>query len=301
MSTKIIPALAIASIMFATSCSSDDVTAPAEETIITFATQIPETFSSRAEASYTFGDGTTATKLQYAVYLVNKDNSWTNISTLNGTSTIINKEANVQIRLAKGTQYKVVFWASAQNNPYTFNIANKVVSVDYSDCKTNDENLDAFYAVEDVDLRTATPENQLVVMTRPFAQLNIGASDIDQYQTISGQTISTAAITIPAYTQFSFETENVVGSMQTIAFNGGTLPTDQTFPISGSKYLTMSYLFADKNGNNVDITLDYGNTTNTLTFNSIPLKPNYRTNITGSLLTSEGSFDIQLSAGFNAD
>lgn len=301
MSTKIISALAIASIMFATSCSSDDVTAPAEETIITFATQIPETFSSRAEASYTFGDGTTATKLQYAVYLVNKDNSWTNISTLNGTSTIINKEANVQIRLAKGTQYKVVFWASAQNNPYTFNIANKVVSVDYSDCKTNDENLDAFYAVEDVDLRTATPENQLVVMTRPFAQLNIGASDIDQYQTISGQTISTAAITIPAYTQFSFETENVVGSMQTIAFNGGTLPTDQTFPISGSKYLTMSYLFADKNGNNVDITLDYGNTTNTLTFNSIPLKPNYRTNITGSMLTSEGSFDIQLSAGFNAD
>lgn len=301
MSTKIISVLAIASIMFATSCSSDDVTAPAEETIITFATQIPETFSSRAEASYTFGDGTTATKLQYAVYLVNKDNSWTNISTLNGTSTIINKEANVQIRLAKGTQYKVVFWASAQNNPYTFNIANKVVSVDYSDCKTNDENLDAFYAVEDVDLRTATPENQLVVMTRPFAQLNIGASDIDQYQTISGQTISTAAITIPAYTQFSFETENVVGSMQTIAFNGGTLPTDQTFPISGSKYLTMSYLFADKNGNNVDITLDYGNTTNTLTFNSIPLKPNYRTNITGSLLTSEGSFDIQLSAGFNAD
>ncbi len=301
MSTKIISVLAIASIMFATSCSSDDVTAPAEETIITFATQIPETFSSRAEASYTFGDGTTATKLQYAVYLVNKDNSWTNISTLNGTSTIINKEANVQIRLAKGTQYKVVFWASAQNNPYTFNIANKVVSVDYSDCKTNDENLDAFYAVEDVDLRTATPENQLVVMTRPFAQLNIGASDIDQYQTISGQTISTAAITIPAYTQFSFETENVVGSMQTIAFNGGTLPTDQTLPISGSKYLTMSYLFADKNGNNVDITLDYGNTTNTLTFNSIPLKPNYRTNITGSLLTSEGSFDIQLSAGFNAD
>lgn len=301
MSTKIISVLAIASIMFATSCSSDDVTAPAEETIITFATQIPETFSSRAEASYTFGDGTTATKLQYAVYLVNKDNSWTNISTLNGTSTIINKEANVQIRLAKGTQYKVVFWASAQNNPYTFNIANKVVSVDYSDCKTNDENLDAFYAVEDVDLRTATPENQLVVMTRPFAQLNIGASDIDQYQTISGQTISTAAITIPAYTQFSFVTENVVGSMQTIAFNGGTLPTDQTFPISGSKYLTMSYLFADKNGNNVDITLDYGNTTNTLTFNSIPLKPNYRTNITGSLLTSEGSFDIQLSAGFNAD
>lgn len=301
MSTKIISALAIASIIFATSCSSDDVTAPAEETIITFATHIPETFSSRAEASYTFGDGTTATKLQYAVYSVNKDNSWTNISTLNGTSTIIDKEANVQISLAKGIQYKVVFWASAQNNPYTFNAANKVVSVDYRDCKTNDENLDAFYAVEDVDLRTATPENQNVIMTRPFAQLNIGASDIEQYQTISGQTISTAAITIPAYTQFSFETENVVGSMQTIAFNGGTLPTEQTFPISGSKYLTMSYLFADKNGHNIDITLDYGNTANKLTFNSVPLKPNYRTNISGSLLTSEGCFDIQLSAGFNAD
>lgn len=297
MSTKFFSAFAIATMMLATSCSSEDITAPAEETTITFATQIPEAFGSRAEASFAFGDGTTATKLQYAVYLVKEDNSWSDISALNGISTLIDKEANVQIRLAKGTQYKVVFWASAQNNPYTFDAANKVVSVNYSDCKTNDENLDAFYAVEDVDLRTATPENQSVVMIRPFAQLNIGASDIDKYEVLSGQTISTAAITVQAYTKFSFETEKVVGEMQTIAFGGGNLPTEQTFPVAGNSYLTMNYLFADEDGHNVDITLDYGNTEDKPTFTNIPLKPNYRTNISGSLLTTEGSFDVKIDAG----
>jgi hypothetical protein len=63
--------------------------------------------------------------------------------------------------------------------PYTVTfadeIANAKMEVNYTGIKSNDETLDAFYAVKQFTVNGAQTET--VELRRPFAQLNIGTND----------------------------------------------------------------------------------------------------------------------------
>lgn len=308
MSSKIITALALASMMFATSCSSDEVTPPtsSEETTVTFTAQLPEVIGSRAETSNYFGDGKKASRLQYAVYRIDDENgteTWTHIPSLDGETTISTTlgTADVTLKFAKMINYKVVFWASAPNSPYTFVSENICISLTDNDIesKANDDTYDAFYAVENVSILPGSNTNENVTLKRPFAQLNIGTQDFDDYQTLSGKTITNVEIKLPSYSIFSFKTENFESPLEGLYFEG-TIPTDKTFPGSASdaKYLTMNYIPVDKDGENIHVSLNIEDVT--LEFDAVPIKPNYRTNLYGYLLTSSEDFRIELKSDFKS-
>lgn len=303
MSSKIIATLALASMMFATSCSSDEVTPPtsSEETTVTFTAQLPEVIGSRAETSNYFGDGKKASRLQYAVYRIDDENgteTWTHIPSLDGETTIstTSGEAYVTLTFAKMIEYKVVFWASAPNSPHNFDSENVLVNLETTETKPNDDTYDAFYAVKDASILPGSDSHAFVTLKRPFAQLNIGTWDFDDYQTLSGKTITNVEIKLPSYHIFSFKTENFEGPRSDTY--SGTIPTDKTFPAiaSGAKYLTMNYIPVDKDGENIYVSLLIGDTT--LEFDAVPIKPNYRTNLYGFLLTSSEQFNIELESDF---
>ena len=293
MVKKFLSVVAISSMVFATSCSNEDFDSPevGGESLVSFTAQLPEGINSRAD----YGDGTTAQKLDYAVYEFDGTN-WTNLTSLNGDKTI-NLRTNVDLRLVNGKTYKVVFWASAGvENLYTFDKGAATITANYDDISSNDEKLDAFYAVEEITVTEAS--SQTVELHRPFAQLNIGTADLDKAKA-AGLDITAAGITVAAHKGFSFKTQDVTDEATTVTFGMGNLPTDQDFPVDGYKYLTMNYLFMPATDTElVDVTLNYGGAT-TATYSNVPLKRNYRTNIYGNLTTSVEDFTVVIEPEFD--
>lgn len=145
MVKKFLSVFAVSSMIFATSCSNEDFVSPATEgeSLVNFAVQLPDGLNSRA-----YGDGTTATNLNYSVYEVTETGAWNHIEDLEGTATFSGLTTNVNLRLVNGIDYKVVFWASAPSSPYTYDAENKNVTADYNYCTSKNESLDAFYGVE---------------------------------------------------------------------------------------------------------------------------------------------------------
>ncbi len=292
MVKKFLSVVAISSMVFATSCSNEDFDSPqvGGESLVSFTAQLPNGINSRA----VYGDGTTAQSLEYAVYELNGED-WTNLTSLNGGKEI-HLSTNVDLRLVNGKTYKVVFWASAgEDSPYAFDKGNATITANYEGIKSNDENLDAFYAVEEITVTEAS--SQTVKLRRPFAQLNIGTADLDAAEA-AGLNITAAGITVSAHKEFSFKTQDVTDEATTVTFGNGALPTGQDFPVNGYEYLTMNYLLPAAEGEIVNVTLNYGGST-TATYANVPLKRNYRTNIYGNLTTSVEDFTVVIEPEFD--
>ena len=128
---KILLSMMAATMIFATSCENElELGAAGEESVVSFTIATPD-MGSRA-----YSDGTTATKLQYAVYNAAGE-ELTDLTVTNGE---IHGSTTVNLKLTTGNTYSVIFWAAAEDAPYAVNFANKTMTVDYTNADSNDEN-----------------------------------------------------------------------------------------------------------------------------------------------------------------
>ena len=240
-------------------------------------------------ATRAYSDGTMATRLQYAVY----DAAGNYLPALTETDATINLKTKVELQLTTGNQYTLVFWAGAPTAPYTVDFANKKMTIDYpADLVSNREDLDAFY--RDTTFTVTGRMSVDLHLYRPFAQLNIGTSDLAE-SAAAGYDVKKAAVTTRAYKQFNFITRTV-DQAEDVTFGLNTLPTE-AFPVAGYDYVAMNYiLMTNDKGVNPTVTLTYtdGNNEKTRTFTNIPLQRNYRTNIFGQLFTSDVDVNVEI-------
>ena len=287
--------VAIASLlMLGTSCSSEEVAPVTGESTVTLSVTLPDGIQSRA-----FGDGTTADSLTMLVL-----DGETALPVFTGAdptvlSTDINLTKQVTLRLAAGKTYKVVCWASAKKSPYTFDTSDFTVSAEYKGALTSDENLDAFYAAQDITVQGNTTET--VKLYRPFAQLNIGTNDLAAAKA-AGFDANTVTVTVPTYKSLNLLTGEVeAGEPVAVPFGDGALPTGETFPKAGYDYLSMNYLLmsADKQLVDLEFTVKAADgSTRTLPVTAVPVQRNYRTNIYGSLLTNSVNINVEIVPAF---
>ncbi len=293
ISTKnILSSIALAAMMFAgASCSSEEVAPVTGESTVTLSVTLPDGIQSR-----TFGDGSTATKLTMLVL----DGETALPVFENGASVYnagINTATQVNVRLAAGKTYKVVCWAAAEDAPYTFDTTNFTVTADYKGARTSDENLDAFFAAQDVTVEGNTTET--VKLYRPFAQLNIGTDDIEAAR-VTGFEAETVSVTVPTYTSLNLLTGKVENGEPTkVTFAAEALPDpeEETFPKAGYDYLSMNYILmsADKQLVDVKFTVNATNgETRTIPVTGVPVQRNYRTNIYGSMLTNRVDVNVEI-------
>lgn len=171
---------------------------------VTFAVDVTD-----AEQTKTISDGLSATNLQYAVYrfeeyVANDGKKYPKgqyIPSLsqgddpNATfsNAKIEKQGDrtwlVTLTLAKNVKYDIVFWAYADDAPYTFDEPNAKITVDdkYTGL-ANAENRDAFYGI--CREYSVISSETKVELRRPFAQINFGASDYIPYITDLGLNIT---------------------------------------------------------------------------------------------------------------
>ena len=277
----------MAAAVLATSCAKELQDVAAGDATVTFAVGTPEI------ATRAYSDGTTATELQYAVYNANGEL----LADLTGTKEI-NISTTVELKLTTGNTYTVAFWADSQAAPYTVDFANKSVSVDYTGVKSNNENLDAFYAWYTFTVTGAQTET--VELKRPFAQLNVGTADYEASEK-AGYVPTASTVTVKnVFSTLNFATGAVEGETA-VTFGENAIPAGETFPVSGYDYLAMNYLLVatDKALVEVEFTYTDGSNAKTRTVGSVPVQRNYRTNIYGNLLTSDVDINVEINPDYN--
>lgn len=259
------------------------------------------------------GDGTTAKKLYYQVFdaagnpIAGLPAQWKNLSSLKTT---------VSFQLVKDQKYNFIFWAQTPvDGYYTIDATEglKKITADYSTHKgANDENRDAFFAVEK-DLVISGPVNKTVTLTRPFAQVNIGTLDELKAGTttapaidLTGATSKVVVKDVPTvFAPLATTPETMFSGASDVTFEAAAVPTEK-LSVKGVEYdyLAMNYVFAPAEGTVCDLTAEFSlkdMAPISLSSPATPLKRNYRTNILGKLLTSTADFIVVVDPAFAGD
>jgi hypothetical protein len=299
--------LSAAALLLAVSCSPIDELFSGENGE---AQMVSFTIQAGQEQSRAAGDGNTVDQVHYEVW--DKSTGKLVISSVSGKNDgqpvdIVDKTATVNIRLVKGLEYEIVFWAhNEQGTGYL--IEDGLENIRLKDgVKANKETYDAFYQVL-TDYKVSNVV-KTVVLKRPFGQLNVGTSSEDWQKAINLDVEidrSTISVTQVAnvfnartgkiarqdgLTQLTFDLEDVL---------------KETFKVEGTSYhyLGMNYFLADteKTLHDLTITLNDGDKViNTLRIINTPIQRNWRTNIIGDLLTSKENFRVVVEPGFEDD
>ena len=278
--------------MLMTACSKDEVAQPVggEESVVTFTVEAP------VMATRAHGDGLTATQLSWAVYDKNHNLLFqsSEVTVMSGLT------ATVEIPFVNGMAYNILFWAEAPASPYSVDWANLKVGYKNQTLVSNSEKYDAFYCYFTELGEITGPVNEDVELKRPFAQLNIKTND-HANAVKSGLNVDKVSVAISeGCDKFNFATgEGIKADANTvITFDEATKLADD--------HLAVNYLFTGGEKSLVNVTFAYtdgdltkgGDASGSMEFAAVPVQRNYRTNIVGSLLTSEGKFNIETKPGF---
>ena len=262
-----------------------------------------------------YGDGTTAKTVYVYVYQKNATGGLTyiqpaaegaSLKTPSQSLTLNGLKATYSTRLVTGQTYTFVFWAQADNAPYTYDTEAKTITVDYASAAGNDESRDAFYNVlPNVKIEGAYTAS--VQLTRPFAQLNFGVTNEDYAAAkAAGLEVTDAEVKLTnAATSLNLLNGTVSGA-ENVTFAAAALPTE-TLSAAGAtyKYVAMDYVLVGKSAktlSDVTLTLTATGTQSTIpeySWSNVPLRGNYRTNIVGNLFTSPAEVNITVDPAFD--
>ncbi len=311
--------LAIAGMLFATSCSQDELlNEPTTGDYVSakFTISTPEGIGTRAAVNV--GEGTTVNYVACAVY----DATGEEMPDLRQYRPITNKTAEYSIRLVKGQAYRVAFFAyyGEDNGISDYYNMQYLTDIKIKDAKSNIEHRDAFTNYVDVTAQESMKAvEKPVTLYRPFAQLNLGAvaEDIEAAKK-AGVVVTNSKITVSnVYTEFDAYNNAIVAGAQSkeVTFTMNEIPgqdlyvdmdNDATTADESFEYLALNYLLVGNAGSEkelTDVTFEWktaDNKTNSpaTVFKNIPVQRNYRTNIIGYLLTNPAVFNITIDEKF---
>ena len=305
--------LAMTGMLFATSCSQDELlNEPSNGDFVnaTFSIGTTDGIGTRA----TIGNGSKVDEVACAVF----DEKGEEMTALRQYRPIESGKAEYSVRLAKGQDYRVAFFAyNSETNAYDVSdLKNvKVKNAQFS----NVESRDAFTAYVDIDA-TVNAISKNVTLYRPFAQLNLGIDDTElQDAQNAGVVVDKSFIKVSnVYSIFSAYDDAVVGEPQSMEFALNDIP-EEKLEVDVNRngeietneyytYLALNYLLVGDRGSKKTLTdvefvweNEDGSKTNdpATTFINVPVQRNYRTNIIGKLLTNPATFNIVIDAKFN--
>ncbi len=284
--------------ILACGCNKEQVTEAVPdgaEVGVTFTAELP------GMQTKAIGDGLTAKNLIVEVYEDETGAAGTHIAALHQTATFTALKADVKFSLVKGKTYHFIFWAQADNAPYTLDAAAKTVAISYAG-EANDESRDAFYAVK--TLKVQGPATEPVQLKRPFAQVNFGTADFDDAKAGGVEVTQSSFTATDAATSLDLFAGEGVGSTD-ITYTEKELPTEALTLKDGTTYtyMAMNYFvptgkFAESHVSNVKAQFVSASHAVEISSPSTPVQSNYRTNIVGNLLTDQVVFNVEIVPAF---
>ena len=300
---------------FSASCQQENLEPVMSGNTVTYTVQVADAVATKALGD----DVRNVNKLHYEVYRTSEaettDFGDTDRLLYHKTADVINGTAKIEVELVNDQNFTVLFWAQVEkegfNSPYVVtDLTNVRIKTDSElDLgKAHKANQVDYAAFSYVDFIKSTDQlvSKTVELTRPVAQLNIGTTyeSLTTFKTpikINGSSVTVTGLS----NTFDVAKQAASGEYTaTYKYTETAAPSEEPLVVNGKeyKYVGMNYVgFAYKSDNKSDntlITVSYGiNTTegnidNTIV--NVPVKPNYRTNIIGNLITSKTDYTITL-------
>jgi len=304
---KKIQYLAATALAFLATACSNEVEAPGSqsgaEAEVTITLGLPSQIR-----TYAYGDGTTAQRLQYAVYEHQTDGT-VPAPVLTGTDADAfsggNLSTTLNVKLITGVEYDLVFFADNAGGQYEFDAATATVTDKDADDGTiggNMETRDAFFGVSTI--KVTGPFSASVELKRPFAQLNLGTNDLDAevVKNKFGENLANLRTSVKAetYKSLNLITGDATDKV-TVTFGSTGIPSGENFPVTGYEYLSMNYLLmpAEMTRQNCEFSICNGESEmRSFVVLNVPVQRNYRTNVYGTLITTDGEIKVDIKPEF---
>lgn len=257
------------------------------ESVVTFTPVLSGDMQTRA-----IGDATKIDQLVVCVFegstqVLRQDLPWSQVS------------SGVSLTLIEGRTYKILFWAQCSNNGAYAIDEDGSISVTYDSFQTGGfsamEKMDAFYAVvKDVKIEPAANQPMgTITLTRPLAQVNFADNAT---RPVRGEHRS--VVTFQNYpTSFDPFTGSVgvSGTTDELEFTFTDFPSEELLS-SDYYYLSCNYFFANTDSP-LSATLKFqtadGSTTiKTVSVQEVPLEPNKKTNVIGSIVQEPETWSV---------
>ena len=319
---KVYSLVLVLSALLLTSCQRDELqggTISGEEVTVSISAVMPGDGGAVVKSNDNPGNGSEVNRCILEVYLLGgEDGSVT--ASLYGTRQVVKVEnltaAFEDLNLITGQKYRLVLWADHVDDPENglgtdlYYDTENLPSVSYksgTEYESNEDSRDAFFKVEEFEVDG--PEDRTVSLTRPFGQINIITTDY-------GLIPSTHPDLLPVRVKLAFRSiptsiDLVNGTVNDMA----EVTTSTAVYIAGldvdgeedSKQLSFDYILAPAEGQTVvsEFTMSFlkedGTTSvaKDYTFESIPVQRNYRTNVSGALLTDRAGLSIEVKPDFD--
>lgn len=290
-------------------CQSDELANGGRngEVAASFSVQLPGNGNNAVTRAATAGDGTSVNRCIMEIYL--NDELY---SRQIGAIQPDGLTAGFDVRLVTSQTYKFVFWAdhveSVEDEAIktdlhynTADLRNISMQGDYNG-SGKDDTRDAFFASLEKLVTNAFSES--VELTRPFGQLNIKTEDlasIPDNQKDAFVPVTAGLSFKNLYTGFNAATGDLLGEPTAVAYKAASAVAD------ANGNLTVDYLFAPNTvgGQHLaNMTLAVynaaGGQITTKALNNIPVQRNYKTNVTGNLLTVDGKVNVMVTPAFSS-
>ena len=304
MKKLIFSAAVLASAFFAASCQQEMLAPQAEGNTVTYTVEVPVAIATKA-----IGDVVTdVDKVYYEVYRAADVEDLSKAPIFEGFKTLTDNKASFSLEFLKNQEFVVLFWAQNSELVNTdinsatgmYNI-NDLRAIKLVNPGASNNTAAQVFAGKDTVTDCESAANGRVTLTRPVSQINVytTAESLSFEGVTVGLETSSMKVT-GLYNTFNVARDAAVVSdenMVPLTYSGAAVPTVAADD-ADLTYVAMNYVgFAPHIGATVNVDFTIQTTeTNPISHSvsNVPVKPNYRTNIVGNLLTATADYHVSL-------
>ena len=304
MKKLIFGAAILVSAFFAASCQQEMLDPQAEGTTVTYTVEVPDAIATKA-----IGDEITAVdKVYYEVYRAAEVDVLTETPVYEGVEPLTDNQASFDLEFVKDQNFVVLFWA--QNSSLVKTADNPGGMYDINDLRAiklvnpgNANNAAAqVFAGKDTVSDCVSAAEGNVTLTRPVSQINIYTTT--ESLSFGNVTIGLdkSSMTVAGlYNTFNVATGSPVELDENVArfeYTEAAVPNVEA-DNAAYTYVAMNYVgFAPQAGATTTVDFTIKTTTEAEpivhTVSNVPVKPNYRTNIVGNLISATTDYNVTL-------
>ena len=281
-------ASALAGLFLAGSCQQESLE-PVADGGVTYTITLPEAVQTKGASGYSEYD------LYYEVYkTVDAEELKTAQILFEKKVEMTGNTTTLTLDLLNDQDYTILFWANKKGESY-FNVAD-LRNVEMVQAASNNNDRDAFCGMDQL-VNFDAAMGKTVTLRRPFAQLNIATivSKTAGYDlTPKNSYVKVSKIPVA----YNVATASPVGEDAVVEYTKNTVPTGKKV---NDEYdlVAMNYVLVPEGNIEVYYEIETVNGTVKNTVANVPVKPNYRTNIIGNLLTSSADYTVEIKPGFD--
>ena len=275
-----------------TACQKDELPQSGAATSQTISVTVPQGIQTRATGD---GDGSMVNRCILEIYRDGALYGERKVSTVTS-----GKATFSDLRLVAQQTYDFVFWADCADNGVDkyYDTESGLTQISAKEYKGNEERFDAFFLCQK-DYKVEASFNETGwVLKRPFGQLNIKTDDLGDIPTeLQPDAVSVVFKNLP--TSFNaLEGVTNEATQEEVTYKANILD-------AASGKLTVDYLWAseEESATLSDFTMTFlNNDTEICTndaFTNIPIRRNYRTMVSGNLLTKKGTINVTIDPNFD--